>query len=254
MKRWLWIFSLILSTLIAGLVVAEDDSTFGIGEWDPSAAEGKSPAERRAMQQAYKARLEEAARDAGWEPGGRRPFTPAGRQVQPSAEKVFGKAKYDSGALGSCCQESFNVGNRFDTANGFPMMMSGSITMATFDMISVSGTMAFLSLFDQLAGSSANFLSSVNKNSLAPGLNIVTWGGMGTINTYVGSSFLMGVWKFASDVPAVATGTVGGQGFHGMSINDIAATQYTSLGTLNAAFGVVGDILTPVELLNFEVD
>ncbi len=256
MKRWIGTFGLIFCTLTAGLVVAEGDGTYGIGEWDPSAVKGKSVAERQAMQQAYKARLEEAARNAGWEPGERSPFLSAGRQVQPETEKILGQAKYHSGALGTCCQNSFCVGNRFDTANGFPMMRSGSITMATFDMISVGGGGAFLSLFDQLntGAGTANFVDSVVKTGLVTGLNTVTLPGGGTINTYVGRTFLMGVWQFDTDVPAVATGTLFGQGYHGMSINDILGTGYTSLGTLNAAFSIFSDVLTPVELLNFEVD
>ncbi len=252
MKRWIWMLGLVLSTLLAGLVLAEGGN-YGVGEWDPSAVKGKSPTERRAMQQAYKASLEEAARKAGWEPGERRPFVAAGREVQPEAEKLFGKAKYDSGALGTCCQSSFSVGNRFDTANGFPIMMSGSITQVTVDMIAVAGGAGFVSLFDQLTAGAANPVDSVSKPMTA-GLNVLTFGGGGTTNTYVGSSFLLGVWQFGGDTPAVATGSLGGQGFHGMSINDVVGTAFTSLGTLNGAIRVVGDVLTPVELLNFEVD
>ena len=246
-KRWIWMVGIVCCSMIAGMVVAEAPS------WDADAVQGMSRAERLAYQQSFKAQLEDAARQHGWRPGERREFAPAGRQARPPI-KALGSITYHSGALGTCCQNSFCVGNQFDTGGGLPVLMSGSVTMATFDMISVGGTAAFVSFFDQQAGTTANAIDSASKGGLATGLNTITWGGGGTTNTYVGSSFLMGVWQFNTDVPAVASGTVGGAGFHGMSINDIVATGFVRPGTFNAAFTATGDILTPVELLNFELE
>ncbi len=252
-KRWIWMLGLVFCTMIAGLAVA--DGNYGVRELTASELKGKAPAERVAMQQAYKARLEDAARKAGWEPGERRAFTPAGREAQAGAVKALGSITYHSGALGTCCLNSQCVGNQFDSAldtSGTviaPVMMSGTITMATYDMISVGGTGAFLSVFDQQNATTANLITSALQSGVVAGLNTATV----SLN-YVGSSFLMGIWQFNTDVPAVATGTVGGQGFHGMSINDVVATAFTTLPGTNAAMTAGGNILTPVELLNFEVD
>ncbi len=247
-KRWIWWLALVCCSGIAGLVLAES-------EWDAEAVEGMSRTERLAYQQAYKAELEKVAREGGWVPGEKRAFESADRQAGPP-RKAFGSITYHSGVLGACCQNSFCVGNQFDTAlntagTGLsPVMMSGSITMATFNLISVAGGAVFFSVFDNQTGTAAGQITSISLPA-ASGSNTVTFA---PAIPYSGSSFLAGIWQFNTDVPAVGTGTVGGQGFHGMSINDIVGTGFTTLATLNAAMSVSGNVLTPVELLNFEVE
>ncbi len=233
-KRWIWLVALVCCTALAGVAIAENAA-----EWKTM-----SKADRQAAQRAYKADLE-ANTNAAW--AGKRAFAGANRQAT-APNKVFGSITYHSGALGTCCQNSFMVGNQFDTCLSEPVEMSGSVTMATFDMISVGGGAAFISVFDQLAGTAANVVLSTNLTATT-GNNTVSFSA-----PYVGSTFLAGVWQFNTDVPAVATGTVGGQGFHGISINDIVGTGFTTIGSLNAAFTATGDIKTPVELLNFDVE
>lgn len=233
-KRWIWLVGLVCCAALAGAAIAENAA-----EW-----KAMSPADRQAAQQAYKANLE-ANTAAAWT--GKRAFAGVGRQAT-APNKVLGSITYHSGALGTCCQNSFMVGNQFDSALSEPLEMSGSVTMATFDMITVGGSAAFISLFDQLAGTAANLIISTNVSAMT-GNNVAT-----IAAPYVGSTFLAGAWQFNTDVPAVATGTTGGQGFHGISINDIVGTAFTTLGSLNAAFTATGDVLTPVELLNFDVE
>ncbi len=233
-KRWIWLVALVCCTALAGVAIAENAA-----EWKTM-----SKADRQAAQRAYKADLE-ANTNAAWT--GKRAFASANRQAS-APNKVLGSITYHSGTLGMCCQNSFMVGNQFDSALSEPVEMSGSITMATFDMISVSGGAAFVSVYDQLTGTAANQVISTNLTATT-GNNTVSFNA-----AYVGSTFLAGVWQFNTDVPAVATGTVGGQGFHGISINDIVGTAFTTIGSLNAAFTATGDILTPVELLNFDVE
>ncbi len=250
-KRWIWWLALVCCSGIAGLVLAES------AEWDADAVKSMSKAERLAYQQAYKAELEGAARERGWVPGEKRAFEGAGRQAGPP-RKAAGSITYHSGALGTCCLSSRTVGNQFDFALNpastaiSPVMMSGSITMATFNMIAVGGGAAIFSFYDNQAGTGANFLGSIGVPAVT-GTNTATFT---PALTYSGSTFLAGIWQFTigTDTPAVATGTVGGQGFHGMSINDIVATGFTTLPTLNAAMSISGNVLTPVELLNFEVE
>ncbi len=250
-KRSIWTISLVCCAVMMGMMAAGSALAAG----DADAVKAMSKAER----QAFKAQMEAAIRGNGV-PAKGRAFAPAGREAGPPP-KALGSITYHSGALGSCCNDSYTVGNQFDTAlntagtNVEPIEMSGSITMATFDMISVGGTGAFISIYDQLVGGTANGVTSISTAGVVPGLNTKTIGPV----AYVGDTFLAGIWQIGTspptgDIPAVATGTVGGQGYHGMQINDIVATDFGTIGSLNAAFTATGDVLTPVELLNFDVE
>ncbi len=166
---------------------------------------------------------------------------------------VAGTIQYDSGAVGTAGQSSFCVGNQFDTTGGAnPLTASGSVTQIQVSMVGVGGTGAFFSIFHQQAGATANVISSSFISSITPGMNTV---GVGPFN-YVGSTFLAGMWQFTvgSDTPAVASGTTGGQGFHGMSINDVVGTGFNRPGTFNAVMRPSGNLLAiPVELTGFEI-
>ena len=161
-------------------------------------------------------------------------------------------------------QSSVSVGNLFNS--GFdgtgiePVETSGSITMVTVNMLGVGGGAAFFSVFSNIMGTTANVVSSMTIPVTA-GLNTVT---LGTAVNYSNGAFLAGMWNFtaASDSVAVGAGTVNGQGFHGISINDIAGTGYNSALTsagmgVNALIRVSGDVLqntVPVELMDFTIE
>jgi hypothetical protein len=177
---------------------------------------------------------------------------PSPRFSGPRAQLINGTIQYDAGAVGTAGASSFCVGNQFDSAALNPLIASGSITMVQASMISVGGTAAFFSYFDQQAGTTAHLIDSVSVLGLAAGLNTFV-PGLST-NDYVGNTFLAGMWRFNTDVPAVASGTTGGQGFHGMIINDIVATAFSRPGTFNAVLRVSGNVLSiPVELTGFEI-
>jgi hypothetical protein len=89
---------------------------------------------------------------------------------------------------------------------------------------------------------SSTFPAVTGLNTAAPGV------------TYSGGGFLAGIWYAGGDVPAIDTGTVGGQGFHGANINDIALTGLALHPADNAIFRTSGNIPTPVELLEFSID
>jgi len=159
---------------------------------------------------------------------------------------------------------SVSVGNMFNT--GFDgtgienVETSGSITMVTVNMLGVGGGAAFFSVFSNIMGTTANVVSSMTIPVTA-GLNTVT---LTTPISYANGPFLAGMWNFTagSDSAAVSTGTLNGQGFHGISINDIAGTGLntgiTSVGMgLNAIMRVSGDVLqdtVPVELIDFTIE
>ena len=161
---------------------------------------------------------------------------------------------------------SVSVGNLFNTgANAAGtgienVETSGSITMVTVNMLAVGGGAAFFSVFSNIMGTSANLVSSMTI-PVTTGLNTVT---LTAALNYANGPFLAGMWNFtaASDSAAVSTGTVNGQGFHGISINDIAGTGLntgiTSAGMgLNGILRVSGDVLqdtVPVELIDFTIE
>ena len=241
----------------SGLSMAEENR-FGV-EWDAAAVQAMSREERLAYQQQYKLALEEAARRAGAIPAEPKSRRSTG-QTQQAVDNPGTSITYHSGALFSATQNGVAVGNQFDSAltqiPGMgtmigPVTMSGSVTMVTVDMAAVGGGMAFVSLFDQLSGTSANLLLASNVPMVA-GVNVIT---LAPPVSYVGSSFLAGVWNWTTGTNTLnlATGSVGLQGFHGMSINDIPPTGFMTLGATNAAVSVGGDVVVPVELMSFEI-
>ena len=157
---------------------------------------------------------------------------------------------YHSGALTPATQSSVAVGNRFNTGGLNPIEVSGSITMFTADLASADGNV-FYSFYDQLAGTTANQITSMSV-PMTTGINTVT---LATALNYVGNEFLGGIWNFGGDVVNLAAGTTGGQGFHGMEINDgSTGSGFATIANMNGAFGVSGNLTTPVELMNFSID
>ena len=147
---------------------------------------------------------------------------------------------------------SFSYGNQFDTFSGTnPVMANGTIATVAFSMGTAAGTdNVFLSVFGPVSGTTAPVLSSVSVPAPnAGGINSYVFP---TPVAYTGSSFLAGVWYISGDTVGLGSGTVAGQGHHGMVINDIAGTGFATLSGLNALVAAAGDIL-PVELMTFTV-
>ncbi|MEM7349699.1 MAG: hypothetical protein AAF657_02760 [Acidobacteriota bacterium] len=255
-KKWIWMLALVGCTVFAGLAIAEGGMPSEADhELDMEALKRMAPAERIAAQQSYKDKLEAAARANGWRPGNRRPFTPVGRQAGTPIDAA-GSITYHSGVLGTCCTNGFTVGNQFNSAittGGTmigPVEMSGSVTMATFDLVAVSAPNVFLSFYHNRAGTTAPRIGGSILTTGVTGLNTKT-----VAISYSGSTFIAGIWNFNGDSPAVATGSVGGQGFHGVSLDDGAGgMSIMDLAGTNAAMSVIGNVLTPVELMSFEID
>lgn len=89
------------------------------------------------------------------------------------------------------------------------------------------------------------------------GLNTVSVMSPTTANNYMNGAFLAGIFQFmpASTGVDVDSGTLGGQGFHAVSINDAATgTMLTAIASRNAIFRVSGNVSTPVELINFKIE
>ncbi len=172
-------------------------------------------------------------------------------QTKAPKNRIPGIIAYDDGVVtGQAGISSYSFGNQFNTAVGSPVNASGSVTGVRFYMLSAAGSdNVFVSVFGPVSGTAAPFLTSVSLPSV-PGWNTVAFP---TAVSYTGASFLAGVWYVAGDTIAVGTGTTGGQGLHGMWINDIVGTDFNAPGTFNAMMQASGDILVPVELMSFSV-
>lgn len=172
-------------------------------------------------------------------------------QTQPAKSRAAGTIQYDDGvATGTPTGDSHCWGNQFNSAMGSSVNASGSVTGVQFYMAAVTGN-AFVSVYGPVAGATAAQLTSVSVPAAA-GWNTHTF--TAALN-YTGSSFLAGVWYFGGDSVAVGTGTTGGQGLHGMHINDGAVgTGFTAPGTFNALVRASGNVLVPVELMSFSVE
>lgn len=150
---------------------------------------------------------------------------------------------------------SFCYGNQFNTANG-NAVNSFSITMATFYMAGLGGTGAFVSIFGALNTAGT---ATVGTNTALPESILVGGLAAGAFNTFTlatpvagAGSFQAGIWYFGGDSVGLGAGTVGGQGHHGMLINDFNGTGFSTLPGLNALFRVKTAFI-PVELMDFTV-
>ncbi len=159
---------------------------------------------------------------------------------------------YDDGivtAVPNAAGASLTFGNQFNSASGDPVT-NFTVTQLSFYIMPPAGTdNVFVTVFGPVSGTTAPVLQSIS---------VPLNNGPGAFNTaavgpVTGSgSFLAGVWYTGGDTPALGTGTVGGQGHHGMVINDIVGTGFTQLTTLNGLVGAT-TLKIPVELMDFKV-
>ncbi|MEL7060572.1 MAG: hypothetical protein AAGN46_11145 [Acidobacteriota bacterium] len=249
------------------------EEIFGHLRLDHDALAAMSREERREAMRAYKAAREQAALAAGLEletEGSFRRLDTPRRTATPTGLRAIGNITYDTGTVfGTAGLNSQMLGNRFDsalntagTACCFPVPTSGNITMITFDMVNTFFGTAIFSLYTNISGTMANQVTSMARTGVVTGLNTLSVNSATTANAYMNGTFLAGIWQFNTTMTAlgVDTGTNAGQGFHAISLNDMAiGSMLTDVttgggGGLNAVFRVTGDVLTPVELMNFTID
>ena len=158
---------------------------------------------------------------------------------------------YDDGIVTAVpAVSSLTFGNQFNSASGDPVT-NFSVTMLSFFIVSGAGTdNVFVSVFGpaNTTAGTASVLGSMNVPAVVSNaFNSVS------VGPYAGAgSFLAGVWYVAGDTVGLGTGTVNGQGHHGMVINDIEGTGFVQLTTLNALVGATSAFI-PVELMDFKV-
>jgi len=183
------------------------------------------------------------------------PVRSLGETVQaPKAKstRAMGTITYDDGTYNSAPGvTSYCYGNQFNTWSGNPVMANGVVTALDFFMVQASGNV-YLSVYGPVSGTTAPQLTSVSV-PLTAGPGQWNHHTFASPLSYVGSSFLAGVWYIAGEYVGLNTGTVAGQGHHGMWINDgNPGSGFATLSGVNGMVRASGDVL-PVELMNFTI-
>jgi hypothetical protein len=198
-----------------------------------------------------------------------------GVSLGPAVPKAFGTITYDTLFLSSLpIIPDRTFGNRFNTALTpgstaiGPVQVNGSVTHLTWVMwgntTQPTWGLFFLTIFGPVSGTTAPVLATValaGAGGTAPG--ILSWTLSPAVN-YAGPSFLVGLYNSNSltsppwngPFPVFDANTNAGQGFHGMGINwnTTTGTGFVPMTTLNAIMRPRGNVLTPVELMNFTVE
>ena len=200
-----------------------------------------------------------------------------GRVGNNDTRTVFRTVTYDTGNFSGvpnipAIPDNFSLGNRHSSAMGNPLtalpitVTAYSVFMAAVNS-SLTGTgAAFMTVFGPLNGPQTNAspVTSVNVAGLQAGsFNIHTFATPGVITA--APSFLAGVWNPTAGSTAGPTpcgndcvgldssGTVNGQGFHAMAIEDLTGGNFQPIAGANALLRVSGKNV-PVELMNFSVE
>jgi hypothetical protein len=167
---------------------------------------------------------------------------------------VVGTVTYDTGANNAGFPPptgGLNIGNRFNSDMGGPLLMTGQLSRATF--FPQTGT-AFITVFGppNSMGSAANF-GSFLFSGLAPGT--FNTGAFGPVA--VGGDFLAGAWLNGGSVNiGMDNMSVSGQGFHAFqAVTHFpgSCTGFTPIPNRNTLVRAHGNIIVPVELMNFSV-
>jgi hypothetical protein len=167
---------------------------------------------------------------------------------------VVGTITYDTGVPGAGFHPGpkTNAGNRFNSDMGGPLLMTGQLTMIAFFPSTTAG---FVTAFGPPDGAgNAVVLSSIAVSGAVPSAFNTVSG----LNIAVGPDFLAGAWEVH---PTLQQGmdnmSVGGQGFHAFDVFTMfsvgVATQFAPIPGQNALVRASGNILVPVELMNFQV-
>jgi hypothetical protein len=166
---------------------------------------------------------------------------------------VVGTIVYDTGVpnAGFHPGPKNNAGNRFNSDMGGPLLMTGQLTMIAF-FPNVSGT-GFVTAFGPPDGAGvAPNLGSFGVSGIVPNqFNTVSVGAIP-----VGPDFLAGAWETTTLRQGMDNMSVAPQGFHAFDLNTNfpnSGTGFAAIPGQNALVRATGNILVPVELMNFQV-
>mgnify|MGYP007073190870 CR=1 FL=1 len=177
---------------------------------------------------------------------------------KPGIPSVVGTVQYEPGAPADVLQTGTAneiIGNLFNSASG-SSLQAGTLTAASFYPGALTGAYAIVSAFGApTGGGNVPGLAIYYVSGAAP----FTFNSFG-MNLGVGATFVLGQYIGLFDGPdqaALRSASYNGQGFHGAQLNFISAglaTGFTLLPGQNAMMRATGDILIPVELMNFDVE
>jgi len=197
-------------------------------------------------------------------------------KLKETKARATGTIQYDNGSFTSYGTTAGNsYGNHFNIAMNTagtattPVQASGSVTHVTFGVQGVDGATTwgpmYITLYDQLntTAATANYVTSGG----------FSWGGgphtgpailNGAIGpwNYAGSTFLLGMYDYNTNAttptniaPLLGTGTTHSLGNHGFSMayHSSGGTAYTTLDA-NAVMRATGNVIVPVELMDFNIE
>lgn len=198
-----------------------------------------------------------------------------GVSLGPAVPKAFGTIQYDTGSpMAFPTVPSRSFGNRFNsaltvggTAVG-PVQVSGSVTQVVWGMWGDSAATTwgpfYIEFYGPVSGTTAPFITSLAFSGLGGATPVIVGWTLTTPVNYVGPSFLVGFYNGNSATTLPLNGpaplfdaiSAGGQGYHGMGINwgPGTGTGFVPIPSLNAIMRPAGNVLTPVELMNFTVE
>jgi hypothetical protein len=180
-----------------------------------------------------------------------------------ASQFVVGTVQYDTGTNAGFHPDGANggnlnrtVGNRFNSALGGPLLAAGTVTMLTVfpanggtqsvSIGSAPSTMNTVMVFDYLT---ANLMAGqFNAITVAPAVN-VTADFVGLFLGAFGTTQAAGLLGM-SDMATM------GQGYHaveGFYVSAMIGTMFQTVPNRNAMLRATGNILTPVELMDFKI-
>lgn len=177
---------------------------------------------------------------------------------QVDGSRVVGTITYDTGAPNagfSAGTGGHAVGNVFDSASGSPLLGTGVLSTAYVFM--TGGSQFFLSGFGppNATGTATRFMY-FNIGTASPG----TFNQVTGLAQPVGPTFLMCMYDWSGRQVGMDSASAAGQGFHAFSINTHWATPpylgtgFATIPDRNALVRARGDLLVPVELMNFTIE
>jgi hypothetical protein len=191
---------------------------------------------------------------------GRRGQIRSEARVVPPEPEFFGTVTYDTGTNAgfhpdgsSGANLNRTVGNRFNSALGGPLLMTGMVTMLTAFPAS-SGGLSVSIASTPTPGNTATVLAFINANLMAGAFNAIP------IAATVPPDFLgIFVGTFNGNNPAGLLGMSDmqnvNQGYHAIQAFYAAGAQtmIEVVPNRNAMIRATGDILVPVELMDFKI-
>lgn len=177
------------------------------------------------------------------------------------SNKFMGTIQYDDGTGSTTFGGGAIIGNRFDTHTG-GVQVTASGTVDTIVAVVAQGpafttsSAGFVLLGPQTGGGGAMAIFS-SFTGATGATDTVTFNSLGV--SYTGNSFFVLFGDFANSyVPVFDSGTVNGQGHHGVvgytgGMGPNITGTFNFGGALNALVRVTGNVL-PVELMSFDVE